>query len=213
MRGCLGRLLWQDAGSRLCYAISPSGEMIKGFVAAPVLSQEEPEGVESEQVANLVEAGWRRVALEDGAKAWFHEKDGVLSLICPCLVEVAETGVFPADVADADMASVESAVQVQTSEEQQFHECERKVHFRVPEVEQIMHFQVKSITVRTADRARSLRARRHPELDVFAEMAKVDDGAEYKSCQDVEDASGAINLDGLACASLAEASLRQIPEK
>eukprot|EP00971_Amphidinium_carterae_P207268 4112193-Amphidinium_carterae.1 len=42
----------------------PSGEMIKGFAVAPVLSQEEPEGVEGEQVANLVEAGWRRVALE-----------------------------------------------------------------------------------------------------------------------------------------------------
>eukprot|EP00971_Amphidinium_carterae_P207269 4112193-Amphidinium_carterae.2 len=56
-------------------------------------------------------------------------------------------------------------------------------------------------------------------------MAKVDDDAEDISCQDVsfgsvntpgfsvEDDSGAINLDGLASASLAEASLRQIPEK
>eukprot|EP00971_Amphidinium_carterae_P219667 4361263-Amphidinium_carterae.1 len=78
-----------------------------------------------------------------------------------------------------------------------------------------MHFQVKSITVRTADRARSLRARRHPELDVFAEMAKVDGGTVNVNTPgfSVEDDSGVSNLDGLAHASLAEASIRQIPEK
>eukprot|EP00971_Amphidinium_carterae_P207514 4117336-Amphidinium_carterae.1 len=200
-RGCLGRLLWQDAGSRLCYAISPTGEMIKGFAAAPVLSQEEPDGVGVEQVANLEDAGWRKVALEDGATAWFHEKDGVLSLICPCLVEVAETSVFPADVADADTATVERDVQVQTAEEERFHECERKVHFRVPEVESIMHFSVKNITVKTADRAKSLRARRHPELDVSADVSMVDG------------ASGELDLGSPAQACLVEASIRQLPEK
>eukprot|EP00971_Amphidinium_carterae_P246516 4896409-Amphidinium_carterae.1 len=44
VKGKLGRLLWQDTGSRLCYAIGPDGELVKGFAAAPVLCQEDPVG-------------------------------------------------------------------------------------------------------------------------------------------------------------------------
>eukprot|EP00971_Amphidinium_carterae_P169345 3355341-Amphidinium_carterae.1 len=35
----------------------------------------------------------------------------------------------------------------------------------------MVHYQVRSITVRTADRAKALRSRRHPELDAYAEVA------------------------------------------
>eukprot|EP00971_Amphidinium_carterae_P050352 992062-Amphidinium_carterae.1 len=41
-KGSLGRLLWQDVGTRLCYAINPEGELVKGFAPAPVLFQEHP---------------------------------------------------------------------------------------------------------------------------------------------------------------------------
>eukprot|EP00971_Amphidinium_carterae_P260353 5165425-Amphidinium_carterae.1 len=64
-----------------------------------------------------------------------------------------------------------------------------------------MHFSVKSITVKTADRAKSLRARRHPELDVSADVSMADD------------ASGGLDLGSQAQAFLVEASIRQLPEK
>eukprot|EP00971_Amphidinium_carterae_P249065 4943902-Amphidinium_carterae.1 len=173
VKGKLGRLLWQDTGSRLCYAVGPTGELVKGFAAAPVLYQEDPDGVTEEQIQELLASGWRRKNLEDGAPAWLHEEDGVLSLVCPCVVEVAETAVFPANVADADVVSVID-MGMQTPQEEVFHDCAtRRVQFRDPEVEEIVHYQVRNITVRTANRAKALRARRHPELDVYAEAAQV----------------------------------------
>eukprot|EP00971_Amphidinium_carterae_P023621 465967-Amphidinium_carterae.1 len=141
MKGQLGRLLWQDVGSRLCYAVDSNGDMVKGFAPVPVLFQEEPNGMGDAQLEELKAAGWRRVALEDGGTAWLHEEDGVLSLVCPCVVDVAETVVFPAGIADADVASVEAATQVSCQGQEEFHECLKKVHFREPEVEELVHFE------------------------------------------------------------------------
>eukprot|EP00971_Amphidinium_carterae_P328129 6459857-Amphidinium_carterae.1 len=202
--------------------------MVKGFAATPVLSQDVPQGVEPEHVKELIEAGWRRVALEDGSLAWFHESDGVLSLVCPCIMDVAETGVFPSEVADADVACVDSGVQTPTGGEL-FHDCVKRVQFREPEVEQMVQYQVKStvksITVRTADRARALRARRHPGLDVYAELAAVDGDSDPLGHSEVSFGDAKLpgfNLDGTdgvfgiadrAHAFIAEASLRQLPEK
>eukprot|EP00971_Amphidinium_carterae_P213101 4229692-Amphidinium_carterae.1 len=141
MKGQLGRLLWQDVGSRLCYAVDPKGDMVKGFALVPVLFQEEPVGMGDAQLEELKTAGWRRVALKDGGTAWLHEEDGVLSLVCPCVMDVAKTVVFPARIADADVASVEAATQVSCQGQEEFHECLKQVHFREPEVEELVHFE------------------------------------------------------------------------
>eukprot|EP00971_Amphidinium_carterae_P350934 6491817-Amphidinium_carterae.1 len=221
-RGKLGRLLWQDVGSRLCYAVSPSGDLVKGFAAAPVLYQGEPAEALDDHLANLATAGWKQINLEDGAQAWLHEADGVLSLVCPCIVDVAETSVFPSNVMDADVAEVETAVQIHPLEEEVYHECNRRVHFREPVVEELVTFWVKSITVETASRARSLRARRHPELDVYAETAyAMGDACCLKDVAfgnlgvpgyrlDAHTA-GLFNVTPAVRASIAEASLRQLP--
>eukprot|EP00971_Amphidinium_carterae_P002565 51289-Amphidinium_carterae.1 len=122
-RGKLGRLLWQD-----------------GFAAAPMLYQGEQAEAQDDHLADLAIAGWKQIILEDGAQAWLHEADGVLSLVCPCIVDVAETSVFPSNVMDADVAEVGIAVQTHPLEEEVFHECNRRVHFREPVVEELVTF-------------------------------------------------------------------------
>eukprot|EP00971_Amphidinium_carterae_P106664 2113104-Amphidinium_carterae.1 len=46
------------------------------------------------------------VALEGGFFAWFYADDLLLSLVAHCVVDVAEQGFFPRDVADADSVDV-----------------------------------------------------------------------------------------------------------
>eukprot|EP00971_Amphidinium_carterae_P315672 6274767-Amphidinium_carterae.1 len=71
-------------------------------------------------------------------------------------MEVAEICVFPSNVADADVATVNASVQADDPSHEVFHDCDRKVHFREPEVERTVYFTVKSITVETATRAKQL---------------------------------------------------------
>eukprot|EP00971_Amphidinium_carterae_P024261 478740-Amphidinium_carterae.5 len=130
----------------------PLNELVKGFAAAPVLLQDDPSDVDDERVTSLEEAVWSKIVLEDGAPAWLHEGDVILSLVCPCIVDVAEVGPFPFDVANADLVSIDATQLLCRLRRSSFMTVTRRCIFELLRWRNLAHFCVKSITVRTADR-------------------------------------------------------------